>query len=349
MLLGAVLTQELPCVKIVLGDNMKNMYRKILEKLKNGIDVVLLSVVSSRGSVPRKIGAKMACFSDGESIGTVGGGAIEHEACKLAFSMSDVCLNKNYTLNHNDAEKLGMVCGGEVEINFSYVKSDAKSIELFSQIADAIENRKKAWLLTNTKNGEISLISEEEASSQKVADISDNVIKTKVVTLFDNGLYIEPLSNSSVVYVFGGGHISRALCPMLSAVDFDVVVYEDKAEFADKADFCSAQRVVCAPFTQISKNVDITSDDYAVVLTRGHKSDNEVITQILSKHPKYLGVIGSKKKVAFMHEYLQNCGFSKADIESIYSPVGLSIGAVTPAEIAVSITAQMIMVRSEKI
>lgn len=344
------MTDKNRCAKIEYGDSMKNMYIKILSKLKNGIDVVLLSVVNSRGSVPRKIGAKMACFSDGESIGTVGGGAIEHEACKQAFAMSDddVCFNKKYTLNHNDAEKLGMVCGGEVEINFCRVKSDAKSVELFTQISDAIEHRKKAVLTTNTINGEVLLCNEEEGIARKSANIPDDVLKTDAAVLLDNGIYVEPLSNSSVVYLFGGGHISRALCPLLSATDFDVVVYEDKAEFANKDDFCSAQRVVCAPFTEISKNVDITSDDYAVVLTRGHKSDNEVIKQILSKHPKYLGVIGSKKKVAFMHEHLQDCGFSKEEIETIFSPVGLSIGAVTPAEIAVSITAQMIMVRSEK-
>lgn len=339
------------CVKIYLGDTMKNMYRKIYSKLSEKIDVVLLSVVDSHGSVPRKKGAKMACFSDGESVGTVGGGAVEHEAVKLSRELSTekVCFNKKFTLNHSDAEKLGMVCGGEVDINFCFVKADEKSIELFSQIADLVDNHRKVWLITNTTNGEISFCSEGEDVFKTELKTSYDELKTDVATLLNNGLYVEPLTTNSVVYVFGGGHISRALCPMLNSTDFEVVVYEDKPEFANIDDFVGASKVVCAQFSKISENVDITSDDYAVVLTRGHKSDNEVIGQILSKHPKYLGVIGSKKKVAFMSDYLREHGFSDDEINSIYSPVGLSIGAVTPAEIAVSITAQMIMVRSTKL
>ena len=327
---------------------MSNIYRKIYDKLINDNDVFLLSVVGSLGSVPRKIGAKMACFSDGDSVGTVGGGAIEHSAVQLCRELNSdkVCFNKKFTLNHDDAEKLGMVCGGEVDINFCYVKAYDKNIELFSQIADAIDNRRKMWLITNINNGEISLCSEEEGIVGAELNRSCDELKTNAATLFEDGLYIEPLNKTCVVYVFGGGHISRALCPVLSATDFDVVVYEDKEEFANVDDFATAKYVVCAPFTEINKNIDITSDDYAVVLTRGHKSDNEVIRQILSKHPKYLGVIGSRKKVTFMQEYLRDCGFLKDEIESIYSPIGLPIGAVTPAEIAVSITAQLIMVRS---
>ena len=109
--LVAVLTTKFHCAKIVLGDTMKNMYRKILEKLKNENDVVLLSVVSSHGSVPRKIGAKMACFSDGESIGTVGGGAIEHEACKLAFDINgSTRLDLNYRGFYNIYNVLASLC-----------------------------------------------------------------------------------------------------------------------------------------------------------------------------------------------------------------------------------------------
>lgn len=330
---------------------MKNMYLKIYHKLQNGCDAVLLSVVESSGSVPRKKGAKMVCFSDNDSVGTVGGGAVEHDAMLKSRKLNSntLCLNKKYTLNHSDAEKLGMVCGGEVDINFVYVNTSEKNIALFEHICKLVENHKKAWLVTGLTNGELFVFSDNEWYENRVPEADVSVLlKCDAQLSADARYYAEPLTQDGVVYVFGGGHVSKALCPMLSATDFRVVVYEDNVEFAKKEFFETAEKVVCAEFTKINENVSITGSDYAVVLTRGHKSDNEVLRQILSKHPSYLGVIGSRKKVGVMREYLRNCGFDEADIKAIHSPIGLEIGAVTPAEIAVSITAQLISHRAGK-
>ncbi len=293
----------------------------------------------------------MACFSDNDSVGTVGGGAVEHDAMLLSKKLSDdtVCFNKKYTLNHADAEKLGMVCGGAVDINFVYVNSSEKNIALFEHICKLVENHKKAWLVTDVNTGELFVFCDNEWFEDRKPDAELSVIFKSVAELSsDEKYYAEPLYQEGVVYVFGGGHVSRALCPMLSATDFRVVVYEDNEEFAKKEFFETAEKVVCAEFTKINDNISITESDYAVVLTRGHKSDNEVIRQILSKCPSYLGVIGSRKKVGVMSDYLRNCGFDEEDIKAINSPIGLEIGAVTPSEIAVSITAQLISHRAGK-
>lgn len=293
----------------------------------------------------------MACFSDGTTLGTVGGGAIEHNAMLKSRELNSdtVCFNKKYTLNHADAEKLGMVCGGEVEINFNFVKTCKRSVELFEKISNAVDEHKNAWLITNTKSGELSLYCKGEGYlwTESQADLRA-LFKNDAVLSADRLFYVEPLSKDGVVYVFGGGHVSKALCPILSSTDFRVVVYEDNELFARKELFPDAEKVICADFTAINDNIKIESCDYAVVLTRGHKSDNEVVRQILSKHPSYLGVIGSRKKVSFMRDFLLQCGFDEKDINEIHSPVGIEIGAVTPAEIAVSITAQLIKHRAGK-
>lgn len=293
----------------------------------------------------------MACFSDNDSVGTVGGGAVEHDAMLLSKKLSDdtVCFNKKYTLNHADAEKLGMVCGGAVDINFVYVNSSEKNIALFEHICKLVENHKKAWLVTDVNTGELFVFCDNEWFEDRKPDAElYDIFKNVAELSSDEKYYAEPLYQEGVVYVFGGGHVSRALCPMLSATDFRVVVYEDNEEFAKKEFFETAEKVVCAEFTKINDNISITEGDYAVVLTRGHKSDNEVIRQILSKCPSYLGVIGSRKKVGVMSDYLRNCGFDEEDIKAINSPIGLEIGAVTPSEIAVSITAQLISHRAGK-
>ena len=321
---------------------MKKMYGEILSQLRRGNSAVVVDVIKSKGSTPRKIGARMVCFSNGTAVGTVGGGAIEHNAVAVCREIDKGVMTKKYTLNHSDAADLGMVCGGEVELCFVKIEADEDSIGLFEQVLKCIEQNKKAWLVTDISGGRLFACCDDDKPAAELAE----VFKSKAVLSCDGRYYAVPLFCDGVVYIFGGGHIARALCPFLSATDFRVVVYEDNKEFAQREHFENAEQVICADFTAINENVSVTESDYAVVLTRGHKSDNEVVGQILKNHPRYLGVIGSRKKVSFMQDYLRDKGFADSEINAIHSPVGLAIGAVTPQEIAVSITAQLIMERS---
>ncbi len=328
---------------------MKTMYKKIYEELKSGCDVVLASIIKSEGSTPRKEGAKMAYLKDGKTVGTVGGGAIEFDCTKVCESINSTTapFTKEYILNHNEAKNIGMVCGGKTTVFFQYLSADESTIALFEKINETIEKGKQAFLVTSILDGKIGVY-EKDCGLFGVSldfDISSYLKTTPKVTE-NKSHFIEPLCSSEIVYIFGGGHVSQALCKMLTLCDFNVVVYENNEKFADPALFDTVKRVVKAEFTEINKSINITENDYCVVLTRGHESDNEVLSQIMSKHPSYLGVIGSKKKVAFMQNYLLSCGFREEDIKSIHSPIGLEIGAVTPAEIAVSITAELIKHRS---
>lgn len=322
---------------------MRDMYRRIYSELKSGNGVTMMSLYSSSGSTPRKEGAKMAYFADSTTLGTVGGGAIEHNCITLAKDMgvdSDA-FTKSYILRHDEKCDIGMVCGGDAQIYFQYFDATERNIALFERVCDVIEHNTRAWLVSDMKEDTVGLYTDNGYEFISVdADLSQ-CYRSKAV-LSDNRYYIEPLTQSGVVYVFGGGHVSQALVPFLTSTDFRVVVYEDNIKFADRALFPTADNVVNASFLEINENVEIVKDDYAIILTRGHKSDNDVLTQVLSRHPQYLGVIGSSKKVRSMHEYLLNVGFDKAEIERIHSPIGMQIGAQTPSEIAVSITAQLI-------
>lgn len=332
---------------------MKNMYTKILAQLNRSNSIVLASIIKSSGSTPRGIGAKMAYFSDGTTIGTVGGGAIEYDCTKECKAMmnSKQAFCKSYTLNHNDAADIGMVCGGECTVYFQHIDAnDAKNIELFSYICEKIEHGIPTWLVTKVVDNKTALgVYTHTNGLQFLKTDSDiaHLIKNKAVYDSVLSLYIEPLTQSGVVYIFGGGHVSQALVPMLIATDFEVVVYENNEKFADKSLFEGAKDVVLSDFLSINETVNITQNDYVVILTRGHKSDNEVLRQVMSKHPSYLGVIGSRKKVAAMQKFLSECGFDNDEIKRIHSPIGIEIGAETPSEIAVSITAQIIQHRAD--
>ena len=124
------------------------------------------------------------------------------------------------------------------------------------------------------------------------------------------------------------------------------VVYDDRPEFADPALFPKAEKTLCGDFTRLSEQVTVTPEDYVVVMTRGHQADYEVLAQVLRSGAKYLGCIGSKRKLALCRERLMEAGFTEEEYARLHAPIGLAIGAQTPEEIAVSVAAEMIAVRA---
>ena len=128
---------------------------------------------------------------------------------------------------------------------------------------------------------------------------------------------------------------------------FRVTVYDDRSELATTAQFPQAERVICAPFDRIGGHIALTQADYIVAMSSTHDSDLCVLRQVLAAEHAYTGMLGGPKR-AFVAGKLLEVGVPKERLERLHSPVGLSIGAVTPAEIAVSIAAEMVMVRAER-
>lgn len=146
--------------------------------------------------------------------------------------------------------------------------------------------------------------------------------------------------------VCGGGHVSKDLVQMASCLDFKVKVIDDREEFANVDRFPTAEEVICDSFANLEKYLEPNA--YYVVVTREHKDDFTCVKQILTKPYRYLGMIGSRGKVQRTFDNLRNAGVSEEQIESIFAPIGLKIHAVTPAEIAVSILAEIIMEKNKK-
>jgi len=148
------------------------------------------------------------------------------------------------------------------------------------------------------------------------------------------------------VYIFGGGHVSQALVPALAAVEFRCVVLEDREEFCRPTLFPEAEEVRRIDFARVLQEVSFTKDDYAVIMTRGHKDDLLIQSQVMRTPVRYIGVIGSKGKTAAVTAALREMGFRDGDFCRVHAPIGLPIRSETPAEIAVSITAQLILERA---
>lgn len=169
---------------------------------------------------------------------------------------------------------------------------------------------------------------------------------------YDNGLicggtlevFVEPILPQPVAYIFGGGHISTALAKSASAAGFGIVVIDDREQFANKERFPMAQELYTSyedAFARLAPN----AASYVVIVTRGHRDDMRVLAWAVRTEARYVGMIGSKRKVISVYQALEKEGYAPEEFSRVFAPMGLEIGALSPDEIAISITAELVAVR----
>lgn len=326
---------------------MIKLLSAMLDRLSAGEAAVLCSILASSGSSPRGVGAKMAVFADGTTLGTVGGGAVELLAVKKAVAAlqngtSSLCA---FNLSADQINSIGMICGGAVTVYFQvFLPQDKTAAAVLSKWRTVLEQAQNGWLylaLTEEAVTDFAVYTDAELPQDKA-----ELFKAKaVLTTSAPVIYTEPISRMGQVYIFGGGHVGAALVPVLAAVDFRVTVFDNRPDFAVQANYPAATRVLCGDYRDI--DVSLTKYDYAVIMTPGHQADFEVLAQVLRTEATYIGCIGSRKKIEITNEKLKQLGFTDTDLARIHSPIGLDILAETPAEIAVSIAAELIRHRKE--
>lgn len=333
---------------------MRKLFQMLENALDSGTDTVLVTIVASSGSTPRGAGARMLVLPDGRFIGTIGGGAVEFAALNEAKTLLERRESgfHGYDLSSGDVEQLGMVCGGRVTVCFQFIPAgDAHMHTLAQKALSLLSGSEDAWTITDitgdTVNG-MGLYTHSGGLWGLDIPEAEKLVSGKAYPVDSNGrrLYCEPLIKAGLVYVFGGGHVSRELVPALTRIAFRCVVYDDREEFLTRELFPDAAGLIRGDLNDIAAHISVTENDYIVIMTRGHKFDYILQAQALGTPARYIGVIGSRKKVAVVAEKLRNDGFSEEEINRVVSPIGIKIGAETPAEIAVSIAAQMIQVRA---
>lgn len=256
---------------------MDEIYQAIVDLQRRGERAVLATIVSSRGSAPRKEGAKMLVKSDGQIVGTIGGGTLENQVHKEALKLivGDQAQQMHFELTNPDASKEGMVCGGIVDV------------------------------------------------------------------------FIEPIKPYPTLYIIGGGHISFFLARVAKMVGFRVVVIDDRQEFANAERFPEADETISGDLASTLPRLVINSSAHIVIVTRGHLHDGQALEWAATTSAAYVGMIGSKRKVNAIYSLMRNKGITDEQLSRVHAPIGLPIGAETPEEIAVSIMAEIIQVRSQ--
>ena len=232
-------------------------------------------MVRASGSTPQRAGAKMLVFADGRTVGTIGGGCYEHDACLKARAAiaSGRPVLVHYDLNDDFAQENGLICGGQMDV------------------------------------------------------------------------HVDPLAPSPELYILGAGHVGYHLARLAADADFLIHVVDDREKFANAERFPPPAHIVVAPLAEWAASAPIPASAFVVIVTRGHQADLECVRGLAGRDLRYVGLIGSRAKVVRICDALLEEGIAAETLRSIHAPIGLHIGAVTPAEIAVSILAELIAVR----
>jgi xanthine dehydrogenase accessory factor len=256
----------------------QEVFAAVTKALERGEPAALVTIVSTTGSTPQRVGAKMLVFGDGRIVGTIGGGCYENDAF---WKARDAITNRkpqlvHYELDDDFAQETGLICGGQMDV------------------------------------------------------------------------YIEPIEPSPELFVIGAGHVGFHLARLAHEVGFRVHVVDDREKFANRERFPQAAEVIVDDIPTWIASANLPPHAYAVIVTRGHTNDLEALRALAPRELRYLGLIGSRAKVARIYEQLVEDNLPADVLKQVHAPIGLDIGAVTPQEIAVSILAELIAVKHGK-
>lgn len=311
---------------------MHTIFQTLVYQREKGHDAVLATIIWDDGSAPRGRGSQMLVGRDGLLAGTIGGGAVEGQSIALAQELLACGVRsktREFRLRRDgSAQSTGMVCGGDVTVYFRCIPMEETDWDtLAAEVLRRVSVREKGWLVQPLDGG-MPYLADEDTDRENC--------------------FTMPLPVGERALIFGAGHIARALVPLLCTVGFRPVVFDDRPQFATRERVPQADQVICGDFTRIRDYLTVGPEDYVVIMTNGHEYDFQAQVQVLRGETAYVGVIGSRKKTAFVNQRLREAGIAEEAIAFVHTPVGTAIKAVTPEEIAVSITGEMILVRATR-
>jgi xanthine dehydrogenase accessory factor len=313
------------------------VWEAIHDCLLNSNPVVLLLILESNGSSPGRKGFKMAVAPD-KLVGSIGGGIMEHKFVELArekIRSSDLTplLKFQEHTKSNPNNQSGMICSGNSTLLvYPVVDSNYHAV---LEILQHQASEDQAFIRINERG--IQLIRQSDSLFQE-PDYSD--------LSRASWQYTESTSFEHVIHIVGGGHVSLALSKLMADLKFRVVVYDDREGLntLDQNTFAVEKRIV--DYSTIAQQLMPDQDAYIVIMTFGYRSDKIVLRELIHADFKYLGVLGSAKKIDQLWTELSAEGIDPAKLNAVHAPVGLPIQSQTPEEIAVSIAAEIIQIKN---
>lgn len=312
------------------------LWQFVLSQLEAGAPVVLMCVLESHGSSPGRRGFKMAVSSK-RIVGSIGGGMMEHKFVELAkerlLEETDNFLVKKQV--HSKEAKLnqsGMICSGEQTIYLSPVKQD--DIGTIRLLINSLEQCQHGALKFSPLGIQFSILPISEDYFFEL--ISDN-----------EWVYRERTGFKNVLHIVGGGHCGLAISELMSKMDFEISIYDDRAGLNTMVENDFVQhKTFLSDYSELASLIRGGKNVFVVIMTFGYRSDNIALRALINKDFKYLGVLGSQSKMKELFKEWKSDGLSLKNLNKIFSPIGLSIKSQTPQEIAISIAAEIIKVKN---
>lgn len=358
---------------------MQGLIEDICNSLKQGSDLVIATILSKQGSAPRSAGTRMLVHQDGHIRGTIGGGWVEaqiQKTAKILFeknasgaldAVCDTASIHEFSLNSKRYADMDMVCGGNVIILTEYLTAKQENIDLFSNLLHQLTQRRECFLVNrlNWKNNngfqlQRGLISgyerhgiPEQHGTLSLEKKTLNFLITETQKMRSPGLlevdgetfFVEPARFNGTLYLCGAGHLSMETAALAHKVGFKTIVLDDRSEFANTERFPHAEVHVVEDFDSCFAPFTMEADSFITIMTRGHIYDRSILEQALQTKAHYIGMIGSRSKRKAIYTHLLEQGITQERLDKVHSPIGLSIGAQTPEEIAVSIVSELIQAR----
>lgn len=337
---------------------MKKLLQHICTDLGNGKDLVLVTISSQSGSTPRLMGAKMIIQRDGRGVGTIGGGMVEAMAmleAKTCFA-DGLCRRRTFDLANNDAAALDMICGGRLELFLEYIAANDAHRLMFHDLLAATQSGRRALLVCplagGSGDGQRFVVDHQKTTGQ--GDIPRALLSAiqqahsakslaQVIKHQGQAYLLSCFAVAGTVYLLGAGHVAVCTAEAAARVGFRIAVMDDRSAFANQQRFPWADEIKVLPsFADCFCGQDIGTDDYLVIVTRGHLYDMEVLNQALRTDAGYIGMIGSCKKRDAIYAQLLERGVAEAQLQRVRCPIGMAIAADTAEEIAISIVAELI-------
>ncbi len=352
------------------------IYSDVLTALETEEHVMLATVISTSGSTPASALSKMLIKRGGlVSVGTIGGGCMEGDVIMHAHRMFDTGIAEihKFELNEDEVDS-GLICGGTLEVLIEPITR--KQVPLIKELQNIRDIGEDCVLLTHIGvDGHILTKDVIPILPQQTMEWSSRVVKkmeklilassyapagtslSEVVrkTFHDNSTHrikteqgeilLEPVRGTPRLIIFGGGHVSKYVSRAATLAGFLVTIIDDREKFSNKDRFPEAEKTLAMDFGEALEHIKIKESSYVLIITRGHQYDEEILKRVIKTPARYIGMIGSKRKVLTTYEHLTERGISTQALKRVFAPVGIEIGAVTAEEIAISIVAQLIHAR----
>jgi xanthine dehydrogenase accessory factor len=358
---------------------MREILRQLLAAIHAGRRVAWCRLVETRGSTPQKAGAAMLVYEDGSQAGTLGGGCVEAEVKRRALALlgenrTEVC---TFQLDSDYGWDDGLICGGRMQILVQAI-APPSIVTYFETLADRVQkghgctesivfDREASGVATPSGylfDAEDKFLvgwifGVEHTSTVRGAgllaglDHFDPIIPRQLRSLSTRpqpyaaqGIAYLPILPRCRLVIVGGGHVGKAVADLAADLDFGVWIIDDRPEFVAAERCPRAERRISGPIDRVLPDVEITPDTYCLIVTRGHNHDQEALFHLVNRGARYVGLIGSKRKIKMIFQNLAAEGVSREALAKVYAPLGIDIGSQTVPEIAVSICAELVAHRN---